>query len=374
MGALPGWRYANELARNLAAVRAQTGKSLLRQIREILGLKLRATHFGISDYFDFRLFSDEFAGRYAKEHVAGWRMLHWLDDQLNPPAWRNLVFDKLCMYALLKAGGLPIPRLHGLYERRGRRFFEARDFATLDALGIWLRGPAPYPLFAKPVFGDVGSGDYALLGYDAGTDELLTTTGQRLPLAGFLAGLDVPRKYVKAGSGYLFQEQLIQHDTLRRLAGSAISSVRIVVLADDTGIRPFRALWKVIAGRNVTDNYLWGEAGNLLAAVKLETGQVERVVRGYGMQQEVLTRHPDTHAELVGIVLPEWERTLDLVTCGARLFPMLPFQHWDIAFTERGPVVLEVNVTGGTYILQYASGQGLYDEQLRAFVSRHARR
>ncbi len=374
MAALPGWRYASELFRNLAAVRAQTGKSWSHQAREILSLKMRATHFGISDYFDFRLFSDEFTGRYPKEHVAGWRMLHWIDDQLNPPAWRNLVFDKLCMYSLLKAGGLPIPRLHGLYERHGRHFFDTRDFALLDALGSWLRGPAPYPLFAKPVYGDVGSGDFALLGYDAAADALLTAAGERLPLVGFLAGLDAPRKYVKAGSGYLFQEQLSQHGALRHLSGPAISSVRVVVLSDETGVRPFRAVWKVITGHNITDNYSWGEAGNLLAAVDLDTGQVERVVRGYGMHQEVLTRHPDTGAELVGAILPDWKDVLELVTHGAHLFPMLPFQHWDIALTERGPIVLEVNVTGSTYILQYASGRGMYDEQLQAFVARHARK
>lgn len=219
MNAIPGWRYLNELIANLAAARAEIGKSWWQQAREIARLKTRAVNFGISDYFNFRLFSDEFTARYPKEHVAGWRMLHWLDDRLNPPEWRNLTNDKLCMYALLRAGGLPIPRLYGLYELHGRRFFDAQAFETRQTLGAWLRGPAPYPLFAKPLCGDLGSGACALRGYDSASDALVSATGERLPLPAFLAGLDAPRKNVTAGRGYLFQEQLRQHEVLHRLAG-----------------------------------------------------------------------------------------------------------------------------------------------------------
>lgn len=145
------------------------------------------------------------------------------------------------------------------------------------------------------------------------------------------------------------------------------------MLSDDTGTRAFRAIWKVITGRNVTDNYDLGEAGNLLAAIEFDTGRIERVVRGFGVRQEQLSRHPDTGEALLGAILPDWRAALDMVTRAGRLFPMVPFQHWDIALTDSGPVVLEVNTTGGTNILQWASGRGLYDEEMRAFVARHAR-
>lgn len=362
--------WLGELCRQMVAVRAETGRPIRRQLGDMLFLKRRARHFGLSDYFDFRLYTPEQTGGRPLEHVAGWRMLYWLDDRLNPPGWRNLAFDKLVMYTLLAAGGVPIPTLAGLYERAGRRFFQAPNFTRLEDLGHWLRTSAPYPLFAKPVHGDVGSGDYALCGYRPEDDSLLQVGGEPIAVPSLLAAMDQAREFVRAGSGYLFQTQLRQHPTLRERVGEAISSVRVIVLVDENGPRPFRATWKIVANGNITDNYHWGRAGNLLGAINLDSGRLWRVVRGYGMAQECLTHHPETGAELSGLILPDWPMVLDLVCRGARLFPMLPFQHWDVALTETGPVVLEINVTGGTYMHQFASGEGLYDPVLQRLVAR----
>lgn len=362
-------RFVNELYRQLRLAQAIGGKSLLTQLGEMASLYREAEQFGIDDYFDYRLFAPDWQG--PQDAVAGWRMLTWLDDRLNPKLWRNLVYDKLVMYALLAGAGLPIPRILAVYQHHGRGFRDARQFSEIGALAAALRTDFPYPFFAKPVYGDVGAGSVAVAAYEAAGDALVLSNGVRLPVERFVAGLTEQRKYVQPAYGYLFQELLSLHPTLVPVTGERIASVRLIVLMHDEGPEPISATWKVVVGNNMSDNYDGGRTGNLLASVDLATGVVERAVHGYGFALRVHEQHPDSGMPLHGLALPDWPAALELVRRGARVFPMLRFQHWDIALTGRGPVVLEVNVTGGLDGIQFASGRGLYDRRLRDFVARY---
>ena len=96
------------------------------------------------------------------------------------------------------------------------------------------------------------------------------------------------------------------------------------------------------------------------------------MVRGYGLEQQELENHPDNGEQLLGLQLPHWDKILQICNTAAVLFPMLPYQHWDIALGVDGPVIIELNTYGSIDMVQYASGQGLYDTQLREFVARYS--
>jgi hypothetical protein len=51
----------------------------------------------------------------------------------------------------------------------------------------------------------------------------------------------------------------------------------------------------------------------------------------------------------------------------------MKIHHWDIALTDRGPQILELNDIGGTQIPQM-HGRGLLTEATRDFLKRHADR
>lgn len=362
-------RWAAGLKAKLEQARAQSGKSIITQLGEIRRLYREAEQFGIDDYFDYRVYAPDWQGE--QKAVAGWRMLNWLDDRLNPRPWRNLVFDKLVMYAIMASHELPIPPILAVYQQQGRGFQDAARFTRGIDLCDALRSDFPYPCFLKPVYGDVGAGSLAIAGYDGESDSLVLTNGERRGLEEVVAGLDARRKYVQPIYGYLFQELLTLHPSLVPVCGERIASVRIIVLMHDEGPEPISATWKVVVGNNMNDNYDGGRTGNLLASVDIRSGRVERAVHGYGPALKLFPEHPDSHRPLAGLQLPDWPAALELVKRGARAFPMLRFQHWDIALTAAGPEVLEVNVTGGLDGIQFASGRGLYDERLRNFVARY---
>jgi hypothetical protein len=64
---------------------------------------------------------------------------------------------------------------------------------------------------------------------------------------------------------------------------------------------------------------------------------------------------------------PNWTTLTGLCLKAARAFPGLRMQAWDVAPTERGPVLVEVNIGGDFNLPQLAHATGLMDERFRAF-------
>ena len=88
---------------------------------------------------------------------------------------------------------------------------------------------------------------------------------------------------------------------------------------------------------------------------------------GIGRETRWSDRHPDTGVRLTDQILPDWAKVRDVVLSGAAVIPGLPMQAWDVALTDRGPILLEVNAIGSFILPQMARGAGLLNEELREF-------
>ena len=97
---------------------------------------------------------------------------------------------------------------------------------------------------------------------------------------------------------------------------------------------------------------------------------VERVICGAPPFFSEGQAHPDTGEQLVGIMLEGWPDVAKLCLKAATFLPRLRLQHWDVAMTSKGPVILELNTYGWLDLPQLASGRGLYDGEFQAFHAR----
>ena len=57
----------------------------------------------------------------------------------------------------------------------------------------------------------------------------------------------------------------------------------------------------------------------------------------------------------------------DLNAACARLFAPIRYHSLDIAITDKGPVVIEINFGGGFDLPQFATGKGLLTDEIRGF-------
>ena len=339
-----------------AAYRARrAGRPFLRQVADIARLHRAPNRLGPREYYLFRLYdparSD--ADRQAYIGEIGQAGLFF---RLTDPTWVAAAHDKLLYYAAMAGLGCRVPRVLGVLHAT-RRFPGAEALPDARAAAAFLRR-APYPMFGKPVTGRYSLGTVALAGYDAAGDRVRGADGKEAGLDAFVAELGA-----FAAGGYLFQERLRPHPFVREACGDRIATVRLAILCGRNGPDMFYAVWKVPAGAHVADNF-W-RPGNLLAALDRH-GRIVRVVQGAGPAQREVETHPDTGFRLLGATLPDWAATVELTLGAATAFPGLRAQAWDVALTDQGPLLLELNVGGDVNLPQYAFGRGVYREGLKA--------
>jgi hypothetical protein len=101
-----------------------------------------------------------------------------------------------------------------------------------------------------------------------------------------------------------------------------------------------------------------------------ETGVIGRVVTGVGAALRELTTHPETGAPLVGLALPDWQQAVQLCLRAASVLPGIRTQSWDIALTDAGPVVLEINYGGDLNLHQLAHRRGALTRTYVAHLQR----
>jgi hypothetical protein len=114
------------------------------------------------------------------------------------------------------------------------------------------------------------------------------------------------------------------------------------------------------ANADRTDNF-W-RVGNMIGAIDASSGRITREVRGTGMDQGVNEPHPDTGHPVVGTIIPDWEALTERVREAAAALPGIRTQSWDVALSDCGPALLEVNYGGDLNLGQLAHGKGVLDE------------
>jgi glutathione synthase/RimK-type ligase-like ATP-grasp enzyme len=346
----------------------RTGKGMLRQFAEILSLRRGPGKLGADDYYDFQLYDDSIAVG-EKRRFIGWRAERTID-AVNEPGWHIVANDKLLFYSLMRDAGIAIPVCYAVYHPLARMFRGAVTVTSAAALADFIRDGMTYPFFSKPTAGTFGKGAALVRAYERATDSLLLHGGERRAVQEFAQGLFCP-----SDAGHVFQEVLATAPELVPACGSRVSSIRAMVIVDDEGVHVHRVVWKIPVGNNVTDNFHHGSSGNRLAAIDITSGRVLRVIKGVGFDLAEAPRHPDTSFDLQGMSLPHWQEALALLRAGARSLPGLRYQHWDVAFSDRGPVALEVNLydPGGTDISQLTYRRGMLDERLTKLIAARAR-
>lgn len=359
-----------EYAKLARAVRARHGIGLFRQFAEISALSREPGRIGPGDYYTYRLYESAIPPE-EKRRFVGWRAESWVDT-LNDPRWHCLGLDKVLMYAVFRDSGITIPETKAIYLPGRRRTLHGAVSLTSEAeLQAWLRDPDNYPFFSKPSASGFGRGAFLASRYDGADDAVVMKDGTCVPVLQFTSGFgDIEQL------GYLFQTPAQPDSRLIPILGNTLSSLRLVVLYDEQeGPLLHRALWKLPAGNNMNDNFNYGISGNLVAAMSLDDGRIERAVAGTGQELLEVAVHPDTGLKLAGLAVPDWRQLVDFTFQAALTLPKLRFQQWDIALSDRGPMALEVNLsgTGGCDLTQLLYRKGLLDEDLMRLLNRRAR-
>jgi hypothetical protein len=341
------------------AIRAgiRNGKNFARQLWEYFQLTRGPGRLKLMDYYLYELYDDSKYTFAQKQEFVSDRYYFDIVGKCCDRRWWILADDKFWSYTVLQANGFPVPDTQAVYCAAGRVFGGVPTLSNTEQLTGFLSEEAAYPIYSKPVNGIGSFGNFLITGYDEGS--LRLHDNSLLPLEQFVAEID-------ATNGQLLQSTLKPHEDLADV-GERVSTVRVILIVRQGEPKILHTVWKIPADENIADNF-W-RAGNRLASIKVETGEVERVVAHLDGAAKTVDQDSPGAAGLLGRKLPDWQNVIDICTRGAKLFSPLKFQSWDIALSDGGPVVVELNPGSAFNLSQHASGRGFLTDEFLTFLS-----
>lgn len=152
----------------------------------------------------------------------------------------------------------------------------------------------------------------------------------------------------------LIEEYIVQHPRMSEMCASSVNTVRIVtissysqpVTADGKHMDIAYAALRIGGGTSFVDNF---HSGGMTAAVDLETGVL--VTDAANMEGEFFKVHPVSGTVIKGFEIPFFADAVKMVREACKKSKIEGCIGWDIAFNEKGPMLIEVNHNPGPMLL-----------------------
>lgn len=157
----------------------------------------------------------------------------------------------------------------------------------------------------------------------------------------------------KAKGNYFAEQLFVQTGSLYNVNPTSVNTVRIFSLFDGNDVYLMAAGVRIGGGIDVVDNL---HAGGMVAEIDIETGKV--LGPAYNLYGSRFIRHPKTKAFIPGLVIPNWNKVLEMVKEAALLTPNIGHAAWDIAVSDTEICFIEANEQGNFNLIQCCSQRG----------------
>ena len=150
------------------------------------------------------------------------------------------------------------------------------------------------------------------------------------------------------------EECVVQHSDLSGLSPTSVNTVRIVsvssmthpVTSDGKYMDIAYAALRIGGTGAIVDNF---HSGGMVAAIDMNTGEL--VTDAADEEGNVYHQHPATGKPIRGFKVPYFKEALELVNEAIIRKKTEGLLGWDIAITENGPVLIEVNLKPAVVLL-----------------------
>lgn len=154
---------------------------------------------------------------------------------------------------------------------------------------------------------------------------------------------------------WFISEFIEEASFLKSLFAESTNTLRVITVRNEKN-NAFEILFSVLRiGRNSSIPVDNASQGGLVAKVNLETGELSEAKSLHNT--EVYVTHPDSNAQIKGVVIPDWKGLSNSIINLSERFPYLDFIAWDILLVDNGFYVIEANASSGVNIVQIWGGQ-----------------
>jgi hypothetical protein len=260
---------------------------------------------------------------------------------LNRPSQPDPIGDKLAFHEMCKAHALPTPSVLAEFDPTGKPFPSV--LAEFDPTGKPLRfepgRPPEMDLFVKPRFGLAGDGTERLRWQGATFESNRGHHIKSQELSGYLAA-----RAQKEKRTLLVQPVLSNHSDLRLETNAGLATARLV-----TGLSLDGELLPIFG-------FIYFARSNRITA---QHGRVALIDVASGRLNSSPLQATSNQLDESSCILPDWNAALQYAQAAHRICSNFVFVGWDLAFTDRGPMLLEGNANWNADEYQSLSGQPL---------------
>lgn len=141
----------------------------------------------------------------------------------------------------------------------------------------------------------------------------------------------------------IFESLIRQTKQFSDFNASSVNTVRFMTTLYPDGSACIIATFiKIGRAGKCVDNA--GGGGNVDVCVDVETGEIKYAIQFDGWHHiKEIDRHPDSGNPLNGVIIENWDSIKAEVIRFQQAYPWCKAAGWDIAITDEGPVVIEVN-------------------------------
>lgn len=169
---------------------------------------------------------------------------------------------------------------------------------------------------------------------------------EKIDLKGYSSAEEL-YNYLKSINSGICEEFIVQHSDVAALYPYSVNTYRIVTVLTENVPHIVYAFIRIGNGGRFVDNI---NAGGMAAPVDVQTGVIK--YPAFDKDSVYYEKHPATGCKIQGWQLPFWKEASDMVLEAATVIPQVGYVGWDVAVTEKGPVLIEGNPFPGHDILQ----------------------
>lgn len=236
--------------------------------------------------------------------------------------------DKLLCKEILSAVDVAVPDTHFSYSY----FYDlkdlAQDLSTLQDFVI------------KPANGSGGNGIIVIV---------RQADGGWYSAGGSFYGVEEIKKHISdiifgvfshdMQDTAIIEQRIIQHVHMNEICDLGLADVRIILFKH----QPVMAMSRIPTSES--DGKANLHQGAIGLGINIESGKTQHAIKA----GEAITHHPDSQKPLLDITIPYWSEAMLMASKAASTVP-LKYLGVDIAISDKGPVMIEINARPGIEI------------------------
>lgn len=313
----------------LKDVHKDSGKSYVFLLKDFIHLK-RTKGISIEEYRNFRF---ENQGKEFRDSFLSGAEQRPFIDLLNPKKYYTIARNKYFAHLFLAERGVRTSELYCYYNPEGRVQYGNIAFDHNSVVNV-LKKQQVRSCVIKTTETSYGNGVIVV------KDIEYLKNGCLLHL---FDDTDVELMNLLQHEPLVFESLIKQTAQVESFNASSVNTVRFMTTLYPSGeVKIIATFMKIGRNGRCVDNA--GSGGNVDAAVDIASGRIYNTIQFNGYRNiKSITHHPDSGNLIEGVVIENWKKIKEDVKQFQRSMPFLKAIGWDIAITDNGPVVIEMN-------------------------------